>query len=73
MTNNNVIRVRKSRDGGKLSQEKTAICGERRIELVVGGKATATLASWREEQLENNNQDEKMKVGSPEFWNLNPK
>ena len=59
MTNNNVIRVRQSRDGErKLPQEKAAICGERRIELVVGGKARATLASWREEQLENNNREE---------------
>merc|ERR1719341_2280285 len=58
VTNNNVIRVRKSRAGGKRSPEKTAICDERRIELVVGGEVTATLASWREEQLENNNREE---------------
>ena len=59
VTNNNVIRVSKSKDGGKL-QEKAVTCGERRIELVVGGKVTATLASWREEQLENNNREEKI-------------
>ena len=58
VTNNNVIRVsQNSRDGGK---EKAATCGERRIEMVVEGKVTSTLASWREEQLENNNREEKV-------------
>ena len=59
VSNNNVIRVSKGRGAAK-PQKVTAIGGERRIDLVVGGKVTTSLAKWREEQTENNNRVEKV-------------